>query len=252
MSSGNVFENLFRQWSSVSKLVVDGKRDPAKVSNALQEVIDEIPNAHNRAKLILGKDFITTEEISQARNLAYNDEQLKMFADTLPSEEDIIWLRDNNYALVAGPPNPMSLIEIRDMKPEYFYTKTGGWYSESKEEFSRNDKVLPAWLGLRKNPVPNSTSKNWDEQNSLLTKVERVPNSAETAWGITTYKAVCKIYLLKSIYVRTSSVPSGGDRVFLGCFDSDGFDVLDNYLDGYRLGGLGLASARIFNPNLNP
>ena len=106
MSSGNVFENLFRQWSSVSKLVVDGKRDPAKVSNALQEVIDEIPNAHNRAKLILGKDFITTEEISQARNLAYNDEQLKMFADTLPSEEDIIWLRDNNYALVAGPPNP--------------------------------------------------------------------------------------------------------------------------------------------------
>lgn len=40
MSSGNVYEVLFRQWASVAKLVVDGKRGPGSVSRILQAIID--------------------------------------------------------------------------------------------------------------------------------------------------------------------------------------------------------------------
>ncbi len=39
MSSGNVFERLFKQGATVGKLVLDGKRDPDEVSCILQAVI---------------------------------------------------------------------------------------------------------------------------------------------------------------------------------------------------------------------
>lgn len=41
MSSGNEFERLWRVQATVNKLVLDGKRDPEKVADALQALIDE-------------------------------------------------------------------------------------------------------------------------------------------------------------------------------------------------------------------
>jgi hypothetical protein len=39
MSSGNVYETLFKQWASIGKLVLDNKRDPEEVSSILQAII---------------------------------------------------------------------------------------------------------------------------------------------------------------------------------------------------------------------
>ena len=39
MSSGNVFETLFKQWASIGKLILDGKREPQEVSGILQAII---------------------------------------------------------------------------------------------------------------------------------------------------------------------------------------------------------------------
>src|SRR3989338_10917175 len=131
------------------------------------------------AKQILGDDFITPEEIAKARGVVYSPEQIESLGNTIPPEDTLRWCRDNGFMLVAGPPRPMSLLEIRDLKNEYLYSKTGGWYSNDKEKFSRDDKATTKWLKLRKGPVPNSTSKNWSEQQSLLSEVEYVPNAAE-------------------------------------------------------------------------
>ena len=40
MSSGNVYERLLKQIAAVLKMVVDGKRDPERVSRMLQAIID--------------------------------------------------------------------------------------------------------------------------------------------------------------------------------------------------------------------
>ena len=195
------------------------------------------------ASAILGKDFITPEEISSARpGIVYTEAQLEEFESTLPSREELDWLRDNGFMLVAGPPRPMSLLEIRDIKNEYLYSKTGGWYSNDKEKFSRDDKAVTKWLKLRKGPVPNSTKKNWSEQQPLLSDIEYVPNAAETTWSVTSYKAVRGVYLLPNVYVRTSSLGSGGARVSVGSFDAKGLSV--DYWGGSRSEQLGLASAR--------
>lgn len=200
---------------------------------------------YDDVRVILGNDFITPQEIAVVRKLTYTYEQLQHFAETLPSEEVLRWLRDNGFVLIAGPPSPMSLLEVRDLNAQLLYTKSDGWYAEAKQKFARNDKMTAEWLMLRKGIVPNSTDKNWGEQQKLLTEVEYVPNVAETTWGETTYKEVHHAWLFPNIYARTSSVGSDGGRVGFG-FSADG-GVYVNYhyrWAGRRYDYLGLASAR--------
>ena len=92
--------------------------------------------------------------------------------------------------LVAGPPKAMSLLDVRNVRNDYFYSKEGGWYSEKAQKFARNDKVEPVWIALRKEPVAHSLSKNWSEQSELVVEPMTVPNAAEAVWALTTYKAV--------------------------------------------------------------
>jgi len=151
-------------------------------------------------RTILGKDFISPEEIMKSRKgITYTDEQLSQFGETVPAQEILEWCRDNNHMLVAGPNRPMSLLDIRTMKNGYFYSKEGGWYAEQKQKFSQNDKVETKWYMIRKDIVPESTSKNWDEQHALIADTEFVPNVPEFVWAITTYKAVRGIYLFGGI-----------------------------------------------------
>ncbi len=201
------------------------------------------PN-YDLARTILGKDFISPEEVAKSRKgVAYTDDQLSQFSDTVPSQEMLEWCRDNGYMVVAGPNRPMSLLEVRALRKDHFYSKEGGWYAE--QAFVQNDKVETRWIMLRKEPVPQSTSKNWNEQQALLSADEVTPNVSEVTWCVTTYKAVRNIYLLPSIYVRTSSLDSDGDRVYVGHFDAEGLDV-DYYWDGVRHGNLGLSGGRKF------
>lgn len=196
-------------------------------------------------RTILGKDFISPEEIMKSRKgITYTDEQLSQFGETVPAQEILEWCRDNNFMLVAGPNRPMSLLEIRTMKNSYFYSKEGGWYAEQKQKFSQNDKVETKWYMIRKDIVPESTSKNWGEQHALIiADTEFVPNAPEFVWAITTYKAVRDVYLFGRIYARTSSLDSDGDHVYVGDFDDKGLYV-DDHWGSYRVSSLGLSVAR--------
>jgi len=193
------------------------------------------------AQTILGKDFVTPEEVTKSRGIVYTEDQMSKFGDTLPSQEVLVWCRDNGYMVVAGPNKPMSLLEVREMKSGYFYSKSGGWYADQK--FARNDRADTRWIMVRKEPVPDSTSKTWSEQQALLSEVEITPNAAEVVWAITVYKAVRDIYLLPNIYVRTSSIASDGYRVYVGYFDDKGLDV-DYWYDDHRYSTIGVSSAR--------
>lgn len=197
---------------------------------------------YTRARTILGKDFISPEDIMKSRKgVVYTDDQLSWFGDTVPSQEVLEWCRDNGHMLTAGPNRSMSLLEIRSLKKDYFYSKEGGWYAE--QAFAQNDKVETRWIMLRKEPVPQSTSKTWGKQQTLLNENEVTPNAAEVVWCLTTYKAVRNTYLLPSVDARTSSVDSVGHRVNVGIFDRHGLSV-SYWWDGRRHDNLGVSSAR--------
>ena len=199
---------------------------------------------YKSAAVNLAEDFISPEDIADARGVTYSPQQLKTFEDTLPVCEELVWLHDNGFMLVAGPPKPLSLLGIRELNPEYFFPKMRGWYYSERERFSRDEKATTKWLKLRKGPLPGSTGKSWDEQIALLMDVEYVPNDAEVEWGVTTYKAVRGIYLLSNLLVRTASrdaVVRG--HVYMGYFAETGLQI-SGYWDSSRSAPLGIASAR--------
>lgn len=205
---------------------------------------DETPKGYALCTLILGDDFISHEDVANAYGFHYSDEQVKAFADTLPDEKTLQWLRSNGYMLVATPPTDTNLLQVRDLDNQLFYSKSEGWYAEDKEKFARDDVVKAGeWLMVRKEPYPDSRRKNWGEQKNLLTEVEHVPNAPEVSYAVTAYYKVRGVYLLKGVYVRTSSVDAGGDRVFVGYFDADGLDV-DDCWDGHRSDCIGVSSSR--------
>lgn len=208
-------------------------------------VINTTPSEHELACLILADDFITPEEVANARGLVYTNEQLEALEESFPTLEIIAWCRENGYMLLPNPPKAMSFLEIRDLKREFFYSKEIGWYDN--QAFAREEKTKAAtWLAIRKGIVPNSINKKWKKQLKLITDVERVLNVAELSWALTTYKEVRGIYLMReAIYARTSNVCSDGRRLSVGNFDLNGL-ILVVYWEDDCHSDLGLFSARRF------
>ena len=224
----------------LQRLFERGGKFQAYIVAGINRFTAKVPD-YDLVRTILGKDFIFPEEVAKSRGVVYTDDQLAQLGDTVPSQEVLEWCRDNGYMVVAGPNRPMSMLEIRYLRSDYFYSKKGGWYAE--QAFARNDKADTRWSMLRKEPVPESTSKNWTEQQALLSDNEITPNAAELVWCVTTYKAIRNVYLLPSIYVRTSSLDSGGIRVIVGCFIAGGLDV-SHWNDDDHDGRIGLSAAR--------
>ena len=201
--------------------------------------------SHPAAHVAEGAHIIFPEEVTDARGVTYGPEQLKHLVKTLPSDRQLRWLQENTYAVVAGPPTPISLLQVRALNPQLFIFETGGWYAE--QPFASTDKVGCKWLAIRKEPVSNSMNKTWRAQRKVLRRREQVPNVAEMAWFITTYYEVRKTRLFPNAYVRTSSVDSDGDRVSVGPFDENGLYVGDSdcWDDDYGC-DLGVAASRKF------
>lgn len=202
--------------------------------------------SYEDARDLLGVDFITPEEIAAARGVKYGKRRSGFFRNAMPPRETLEaclaqW-GDGAALLVPGPPKPMSLLDVRELNPDYFYDKTHGWYAKHGEQiFAIRDVALPAWLMLRKGPVPGSMGHGRDAQLKLLTPSEERPNIGGFTWGVTTYAAVRGIRLFGSTYARTSSVSMDGSVVGAGGFDK-GLHIWD-WGNGQAYPHLGLATS---------
>lgn len=224
----------------LQRLITRGVEFQAYIVEGVRRFTAKQPD-YSLAQQILGIDFITPEEIMKVAAVIYDEKQLDTLHDTIPSEDVLRWCMEHNYAVIAAPPHPINLLNIRMLDSDLFYSKSGGWYSERK--LASYNKTTQGWLLIRKDPMPESTSKNWNEQNKLLSGVESVPNSAEVSWLVTIYFKVRGIRLFERLYVRCSDLDSDGYRVRVGGFAAKGLRVSDDR-DDYRYGRLGLASAR--------
>ncbi len=248
-ASNRALKEINPDKDGLQRLIERGGEFQAYVVAGINRFTSKLPD-YTLARTILGKDFISADQIATARGLTYTEDQLIDLGKRLPDQATLEAIRDAGMMLVAGPPTAMSMLDIRAIHADYFYSKgpdkdDSGWYDKANEKFVRNDKAKPVWIALRKEPVDDSLSKNWSEQEALVKTPLSVPNATEATWGLTTYKAVNDDYLLEDIYVRTSSFGSGGARVFVGPFDSDGLRV-SCYWDDFRFSVLGVSASRKF------
>lgn len=200
------------------------------------------PERDQMARILLGDDYITAEQMARNYGTSYSDGQLDHFADTLPNMQILNWLHVNGYVLVSGPSTELNLLQVRELDSKLFHSKTRGWYTEGNHEFSTDDMVKAGeWLAIRKEAVPSSFNETWGAQQHFLSEVERVPNVAEASYAVAVYFKVRGVRLLEDECVRTISICGSGGRVDI-C-NKDGLAINTSWEDRpFR--GIGVASAR--------
>jgi len=206
-------------------------------------VRDYSSTTQERAREIMSKNFFGVEEAVKHFGVNPTRQQLAVLSE-IPFSEAV--LEESKYTHVLVAVFPLSILEIRD-KVKHIELPSGqpllsaqSWYDE--ESFAK-ERGEVTWQLVRKTPVDDSTSKNWQEQQALIAKNDEVPSARVMVYTIVGHYLATGEHLFEHIYVRTSSVGSDGRCVDVGGFGSDGLFVDDDWV-GAPGGGLGVSSAR--------
>ncbi len=175
---------------------------------------------------VLGEDFISPYDIVGDCYLEYTGKQFRQLNGDLPSEEAIRWLYGGEFTLIAGPPEPMSLLDIRNLDKDMFFTEEGGWFSHEEQLFSHQEKVECKWIMIQKEQlrVMGSGKKavfTFKELETIGPK-RYAPNAAEIAWCIYVYRKVNGIWLFPDYQVVSSSVDDDGKSVVVSASTGGG------------------------------
>jgi len=209
-----------------------------KVVRLIQNGGFEPTISQKRAREIMGRSFFGVEEAIKHFGVNPTPQQLAALSE-IPFSEAVLEQSKDTHVLVAV--FPLSLLEIRGkVESKLFYDQS--WYN--KESFAKARGEV-TWQLIRKTKVANSTSKNWQEQQALLSKDDEVPSAQVMVYTIIGHYLTTGERLFEHIFVRTFSVDSDGYRVVVGRFDSGGLGVND-YRGGSRGGYLGVSFARKF------
>jgi len=226
----------------LAQRVIDSKGNDlaTKVVRLIQSGGFEPTTSQKRAREIMGINFFGVEEAIRHFGVNLTRQQLAALSE-IPFSEAILEQSKDTHVLVAV--FPLSILEIRGKVDSKLFCDQS-WYN--KESFAKEYSQV-SWQLVGKTPVDNSTSKNWDEQQVLLGQDDEVPRAQVMVYTIIGhYLATGERLFDERIYVRTSSVGSGGLRVGVGFFGSGGL-VVSLYWGGRRGGGLGVSSARKFS-----
>jgi len=210
-----------------------------KVVRLIQNGGFEPTTSQKRAREIMGRNFFGVEEAIKYFGVNPTSQQTVALSE-IPFSEAVLEQSKNTHVLVAI--FSLSILEIRGKVQDKGLFYNQDWYNKQSFAKERGEVI---WQLVRKTPVDNSTSKNWQEQQALLGKANEVPTAQVMVYTIIGHYLATGERLFEHIYVRTSSVDSDGFRVDLGRFDSSGLNF-NGWWDDTRLGNLGLASARKF------
>ncbi len=192
------------------------------------------------AEMIMGSNYVGPETASQYFGAKFAKKETALIS-RIPFSEPTLKECKDSHILVLVP--KISILDIRDkVERDLFYSHEDAWFNKNEEEFAK-EKGEVVWQLIRKEPVPNSTSKNWEGQKARLLKDEEVPNARVMVYTIISHYKRTGERLFETIYVRTSSLASDGHRVAVGAFASWGLNV-GNYWNDYRIDILGLSAAR--------
>jgi len=189
------------------------------------------------ARAIMGKNFLGVEEAIQHFKLQPSEQAISRLKE-IPFSESVLRECKNTHILIADL--GLSIIGVKSrVDRNLFYSKEDAWYTN--QAFAQKEGEV-TWRLIRKDIVPSSTSKTWQQQQALITAVEETPEARAMVYTNILYYLVHGSRLFSSVYARCSDLGSGGCRVCVGGFGSEGLSVGGS--DGNYLGGLGLAAAR--------
>jgi len=227
--------------SPLSQKVIDSKDNELakKLVRLIQNNGFEPSTSQRRAREIMGKNMFGVEQAIEHFGANPSRQQLAILNEVPFSEEILAALKDTHVLVAVFP---MSILDIRG-KVEgkgLFYVQD--WYN--RQAFAK-DRGEVGWRLVRKTPVPDSTSKSWDEQQALLSKDDETPKAQVMVYTTIGHFLATGERLFERVYVRCSDLSSDGPRVYVGCFGAYGLFV-SYYWGDRRDDRIGLSAARKF------
>lgn len=192
----------------------------------------------NRARRIMGANFFGTDEAVEHFGLNPTKRELASLG-RVPFPGTVLQKCRDTHVLVAV--FPFSILEIREKighKSFYHPPRTIG------SEFAKTRHGKATWHLVCKTPVPRSTSKSWSDQQALVDKKDEVPVARVIVYVIIGYFLATGKRLFNDVYVRTSCVDSGNNRVSVGGFGFYGGLYVGAFWGDGHSPYLGVSSAR--------
>jgi hypothetical protein len=203
---------------------------PLNLRNALaQKVVDS-----------KGND-LSTNAVGMIQNVGFESTTSQHLAalSEIPFSEAVLQQSKDTHILVAV--FPLSILEIRGkVERKLFYNHETAWYNE---QFFAKEHGEVNWQLVRKTPVDNSTSENWQEPQALFGKDDEVPTAQAMVYTIIGHLLATGERLVERKYAYTSSVDSDGNRVYVIDVGSNGLGISD-YWDAVGYDNEDLSSAR--------
>ena len=195
--------------------------------------------SQNLARKIMGENFLGIEEAIQHFGRCFSEPELQALAE-IPFSETVLHECKDTHILVCVP--SLSILDIRGkVENRLFFSHDDAWYNEQR--FANNNGKF-GWRLVRKTAVPDSNSKNWEQQQKLLPKGNFVPDTRTITYTIIChYLATGKLIFNSDYYVRTSDVDSVDCHVSIGYFGFRGLNI-SSFQDDDNGDNLCLASAR--------
>ena len=244
VESGSVYaaghQFLTALGDDANTVIARANSDPDFVGRVAKFAINggfEPTTSQKRSREIMAKNFFGVEEAIRCFGVSPSRVQLAVLSE-IPFSESTLEQSKDTHVLAAV--FPLSILDIRSNVQDKGLFYSQDWYD--KQAFAKECGEV-SWQLVRKTPVDDSTSKNWQEQQSLIGKDDEVPSAQVMVYTIIGHYVATGERLFERIYGRTSSVDSDSNHVYVGSFGSEGLFV-DDFWDGSRLGYLGVSSAR--------
>ena len=217
--------------------------DTAFVANIARLMVNggyELSTSQKLAREIMGKNFFGIEEAIKHFGVNATKQRLAYLTE-VPFSEEVLKSCKDTHVLVAM--FPLSILDIRGIAKKQsdrtlFYSQD--WYD--KQAFAK-DKGEVGWQLVRKEPIDNSTSKTWNDQQALLSKDEETPTVRIVVYTMVGHFLATGERLFEKIYVHCVDLDSDGLRVYVGSFDAKGLLVSHWFVDS-RDDYVGLSAAR--------
>ena len=175
--------------------------------------------SQKRGHEIMGRNMFSVEEA--IKHFGVDPTRLQLVAlSEIPFSGMALERAKDTHILVAV--FPLSILDIHGNVQDKGLFGNQDYY---KKEFFAKKRGEATWQLVRKTPVDNSTSKNWQEQRALLGKKDEVPSAQVMVYTIIGHFLATGERLFENVYVRTSSVFSSGPYVRVGRFDAKGLFV---------------------------
>lgn len=222
-----------------AQLVIDSKSNELarKLVTFIRTGGYEPTVSQKTARAILGPNYIGVEKSIEHLKVTPSKADLKVLEE-VPFSEAVLEACRDTHILVAVL--PMSVMGLWERTKHLFYAKDDPWY---RNQAFAKDKGQAGWHLVRKDIVPNSTSKTWQEQQALLGKDDETPTARILIYAAILTFLATGVKLLPNIYARVSDLDSGGYRVYVGRFGGSGLHVYDRWGD-VRSDRFGVSSSR--------